>query len=380
MLNFLLLMLFPTMTAIIVLLVFKKKVTILEFFLQIGVVAVFLVIGMSITYWQGTTDTEIWNGQIVEKQAKVPVPCSHSYQCHCRIVTTTSGSGKNRSTFSHEKCDTCYEHPNDYNWDLVASTGETVSISRIDRQGVDMPPRWAAAYIGEPFSSVHSFTNYILVNPDSVLLGTKGDIKLFGKLVPPYPDKIYDYYKHDPVINMGVPGVDTGEWNWLIREVNKRLGPSKQVNVIVILVPTSDRNYMYALKDKWLGGKKNDVDIVIGSKDGHNIDFADVMSWSTNKAMAVDLKNRIQDIGTLDKRDDIQKVIFTTVQSEFVRMHMKDMKWLIRSFQPSTTCMIWLFIFAMLIEGGLAWWTITNDITPDDPSGSRRYTGGYRPY
>jgi hypothetical protein len=370
MFEFLLLMLIPTAIAIGVLVYFKGKVTFLEFFGQIAVVALILGVAFAIAYESGTSDTEVWNGQVTDKQRE-EVSCSHSYECNCYYTSETScsGTGKNRScsTTQVRHCSTCYEHRFDVDWTVKASTGEGVDIDRIDRQGLGMPPRWGAVYLGEPFSSEHTFTNYIKANPESVLLGSKGDLKLFGKLIPKYPDNIYDYYKHDPVINEGVQ-VDAGTWNWLIREVNKVLGPSKQVNVILIFVPTNDRSYMLALKDAWLGGKKNDVDVVIGSTDGHTIGFVDVMSWSTNKAMAVDLRNRIQDIGTLDKRDDIQQAILTTVKAEFVRMHMKDMKWLMRSFQPSGTVMIWLLIISILIEGGLAYWTVTNDITEDSSS------------
>lgn len=357
MLNFLLLMAIPTFIALVVLLIFKRKVTIGEFCLQIGIIAVFLAIALGIAYEGRTSDTEVWNGQIVEKK-KNRVSCEHSYRCHCH--TECTGTGSNRSC--EEVCDTCYEHSFDVDWDVYASTGESVTIERIDRQGLEMPARWGSAFIGEPFSSEHHFTNYIKANPDSVLLGTKGDAEKFKFLIPPYPDGIYDYYRHNPVVNMGVPNIDMTVWNWLVNEANKNLGPQKQVNIIVILVPTEDRAYMLALKDAWFGGKKNDVDVVIGSKDGHAIAFADVMSWSTNKEMAVHLKNRIQDVGWLDKRDDIRAAIQQTVNAEFVRMHMRDMRWLMRSFQPSGTVMVWLFIVAVIVECALAYWCITNEI------------------
>jgi hypothetical protein len=252
-------------------------------------------------------------------------------------------------------------------WHVHASTGETTNIDTIDRQGLRMPPRWGAAFVGEAYASRHNFTNYIMANPDSVLLGTKGDKKRWASLVPVYPDKIYDYYYNDPVLNMGVPNVRLDQWTWIIREANKIVGPRKQVHIIVILVPTDDRTYTLALKDAWLGGKKNDVDVVIGSTDGTEIGFVDVMSWSTNKSMGVDMRNRIQEVGDLAQRDQIGKIIGETVDQEFVRMHMKDMKYLMRSFQPSTTLMLVLFILSIAIEGGLAYWTITNDITGDNP-------------
>jgi hypothetical protein len=379
MLDFVLLMLFPLLIAAGVLFGFKGKVTLGEFFAQIGAVALMIMLGLGIAYWSGTTDVEVWNGQVTERENH-HTSCEHSYECNCYYTNECTGTGNSRSCSMVRHCSTCYEHAYDVDWTVHSSTGESVNISRVDRQGLDMPPRWAAAFAGEPYSSSHAYENYIMANPDSVLLGTKGDVKLFGPLIPKYPANIYDYYKHDPVINMGVPGLDVGTWDWLIREVNKQLGPTKQVNVIVILVPTSDRAYMLALKDAWVGGKKNDVDVVIGSKSGHEIDFAEVMSWSTNKAMAVDLKNRIQDIGTLDRRDDIQHAILHTVNNEFVRMHMKNMRWLMRSFQPSTTVMVWLFIIAILLEVGLAWWAITNDITVDTSKGTTRRQSYGGPY
>jgi hypothetical protein len=362
MFNFLLLFLVPLLIATVAMFYFRGKVTILEFVTQNAIVALFLVICLALAHISKTSDVEIWNGKVIGKQ-RVVVPCSHSYPCRCREECT--GSGQSRSCT--QVCDTCYLHPYDVDWDVQASTNESVSIDRIDSQGLDMPPRWAAAYAGEPFASRHRFENYIKANPESVLFGTKGDVERYKKWIPAYPATIYDYYYHDPVINMGVPNIDLRTWNWLIREVNKELGPSKQVNVIVIFVPTSEREYMLAFKDAWLGGKKNDVDIVIGSTDGHEIAWADVMSWSPSGQFKVDIKNRIQEIGTLDHRDDIKTVIFDTTKNEFVRLHMKDMRYLMRSFQPSRTAMLIFFILGILIQIGITIRVVSNDITDDDP-------------
>jgi hypothetical protein len=366
-LNFLLLMLFPLIIALVTLLVFKGKVLFWEFAAQVGVVALFVAVALGIAYESRTSDTEVWNGQVTAKKRN-EVSCRHSYECNCYYTEDCSGSGSSRSCTSTKHCSTCYEHSYDVDWDVYASTGESTGIDTIDRQGLDMPPRWGKAYLGEPWESEHSFTNYILANPDSVLLGTKGDMQRFGKLIPKYPDNIYDYYYNNPVINMGVPNVQLDTWNWLIRDINKVLGPKKQVHIIVILVPTNDRSYMLALKDAWVGGKKNDVDVVIGSSDGNGdkIDFADVMSWSTNKTLAVDLRDRIQADGSLLQKDAIVRDIGESVDKNFVRMHMKDMKWLMRSFQPSQTAMIVIFILATLISIGLSIWAVFADLGEDD--------------
>jgi hypothetical protein len=361
MLNLMLLMIVPTLIALFCLFFFKGKIMLWEFFGQLLVVALVISAGFWISYAGRVSDTEIWNGKVTERK-RVEVSCEHSYKCNC----STDKDG-------HEHCSTCYEHNYDVDWNVYATTGESLEIEREDRQGLVEPKRWDAVYPGEPFSSMHHFENYIRANPDSVLLGTKGDMEQFGKLVPEYNDKVYDYYKHDPVINMGVPNVDMQSWNWLIREVNKELGPVKQINNIVILVPTNDQAYMFALKDAWLGGKKNDDVVVIGSTDGHRIGFADVMTWSTNKAFAIDLKHKIEDIGTLDKKDDIQQAILTISKAEFVRMHMHDMKWLIRSYEPSNATLWWLFFIAVIVEAGLAFASIKAGFTEENPFGQGHY-------
>jgi hypothetical protein len=248
-------------------------------------------------------------------------------------------------------------------------------------RGLMEPKRWDDAYIGEPWASRHSYTNYIKANPDSVLLGTKGDMKRWGKLVPKYPDGIRNIYYNDPVINMGVPGVDVNTWNWLVREINKTLGPKKQVHIIVILVPTNDRNYLYALKDAWIGGKKNDVDVVIGSQDGKTIDFADVMSWSTNHALQVELRDDIEGIKDLGQRDAIITAISQRVDADFVRLHMKSMQWIMRSYQPSSTCIFWLFIVGVVLSLGISITEVYMDLGEDDQydtSAHRRWAAQFK--
>lgn len=338
MINFLLLMVIPVLISMAVLIYFKGHMdTILDFAIQIGIVGLVVAGGLGLTYFDRTVDREVWNGQITSK-VRQQVGCRHSYECNCVYINKVL------------VCQTCYEHSFDVDWELHTSTSEETDIDTIDRQGLIMPPRWGAAFIGEPYSSEHTYTNYILANPDSVLLGQKGDLKKFGPLIPQYP-KVYDYYKMDHVINMGVP-IATAQFNWLVNEMDKKLGPIKQVNVLVVLVHTDDPDYVYAFRDAWKGGKKNDAIVLIGSIDGNKIDWADVVSWETNPAYSVSLKDKIMEIGYLNRRDEIAVAISETTQGQFQRMHMENYKWLVRSYQPSQKVMIWMFILATLASIG----------------------------
>lgn len=374
MLNFLLLMVLPILIATICIFVFKGKVTLPEFGAQIAVPAVLMVIGLAVAYYQSTTDIEVWNGRITAK-TRDRVSCRHSYSCNCRTVCSGSGKSESCSTV----CDTCYEHSYDVDWNVHASTGESVRIDGVSRQGLVMPPRWGAAFIGEPFSSSHYYTNYILANPDSVLLGGKGDVEKFKALLPSYPSHIYDYYRANHVLNAGgVPVADMQSWNWLMNEVNGDFGVQKQVNVTLLFVKTADPKYTLALKDAWLGGKKNDAIIVIASLDGHKIEFADVVSWSPAALFKIALKDDIQRIGSLDRRDEIATVIRAEVGGKFQRMHMKDYQYLVRSFQPSSTAMVWLIVIGIVASIGLAIWCVGNDMTDDSDYGENFWTWGQR--
>lgn len=355
MINFLLLMIIPIAIAVVSIFVFKGKVTLPEFGAQLGVPALAVGIALSAAYCQSTSDIEVWNGRITSK-VRDEVSCRHSYQCNC--VTTCSGSGSNETCTTI--CQTCWEHSYDVDWNIFASTGEGISIDTIDRQGLRMPPRWGAAFVGEPFSSAHRYTNYILANPESVLLGGKGDVERFKGLIPTYP-QVYDYYRTNHVVNMGVPLQDQASWEWLMDEVNGDLGPVKQVQILLMFVKTAEPKYILALKDAWVGGKKNDSLVVIGSEDGRRISFADVVSWTPNQIYKIRLKDDIQKIGTLQKRDDIVKAIRFRTQNDFKRMKMSDYEYLAHSFQPSATVMMWLFILSALLSLGIAAFCILND-------------------
>src|SRR5574342_424492 len=129
------------------------------------VLACLIVAGSSagIVSCANTHDVEVWNGVVTGKEQNT-VSCSHSYQCNCRQSCT--GSGKNQSCTT--VCDTCYEHSHDYDWDVYTSINDTITIDRVDRQGVNEPSLWTAVKMGEPVSVTHSYKNYIKASPGTL--------------------------------------------------------------------------------------------------------------------------------------------------------------------------------------------------------------------
>lgn len=359
MIDALLILILPFLLAFVALLVFKGKITLGEFALQIAAPVLVAAIMISCFAYSEMSDTETWNSQVTSR-ASEHVSCSHSYSCNCRMVT--SGSGKNQTTSMI--CDTCYEHAFDVDWIVRTSSGEELDIDRVDRQGLIMPPRWAKVYVGEPFSSEHRYANYLLLNKGSVLLGGQGDVKKFAALIPQRP-RVYDYYRVDHVLVTGGVPLDTNPWNWLLNEANKKLGPAKQVNILLVVAKTDDPAYVQALKSSWLGGKKNEVIVVLGSLDGHKIEFADVLSWSPRQDLKVELRDQIQEIGSLDQRDAIVAAITTQVNTRFERMHMEKYHYLLASAELGNGQMIATFIVCLLLELGISYWAIVNDSNLD---------------
>jgi hypothetical protein len=291
------------------------------------------------TYWAGlayqTMDREVWNGEVVSK-TREEVSCSHSYSCNCKQVC--SGSGKDRSCST--SCDTCYEHINDYDWVLKTNVKEDIDIDRVDRQGVHMPPRFAAAKAGDPVAVTKMFTNYVKAVPESLFNVDKGmqHEASFAGMLPEYPLSVYDYHYLNRAISVGVPVPDIQQWNIDIANTLKKLGPSKQANLIVLFVKSSDPNYVYALQKHWLGGKKNDVVVMLGSTEYPKLDWVRVMSWTDEEIFKVTLRDSLQDLEFINRERMIPIISDTTVKL-FKRKHMRDFEYLKTEIEPPTWVM-----------------------------------------
>lgn len=333
--------------------VFLDGITWKEFGLIILAQAVIAGSSAGIVSCSNTADTEVWNGVVTGKQ-KVPVPCSHTYSCNCHEVC--SGSGKNRSC--HEECDTCYEHytimrtipGNDYDWDVYTSNGETITIDRIDRQGAHEPPRYTAVRMGEPTSLTHSYVNYVKAAPDS-LFRHQGLKEKYANL-PAYPQHVYDYYRLDRLVTVGVNVPDASKWNRELMRVNADLGRPKQVNIIVVLVKNQPQDWYYALEEAWVGGKKNDAVLVVSVDEQMKPQWATVMAWTTNELFKVKLRDDIMAEQTLD-RDAVMTALANNVRTTYQRKPMKDFEYLSSQITPTTSQWIITMVIGLLVAIGL---------------------------
>lgn len=342
-----LLLLFPIVWPFIAKRLWYTEISWREMGLNIGVV----VIAVTLVWLGGrglkASDTEIWNGQVTGKE-QVWVSCEHSYECNCR--ESCSGSGKDRSCST--TCDTCYEHFNDWNWTVRSDVGN-FNISRIDRRGSHEPPRWTKVLKGQPVASERTFVNYIKAVPESLFHKNSSAKEQYKDKLPKYP-QVYDYHYANRVIPVGVQVADIEDWNYRLALILRELGPKKQANIIIVLAGETDSQYAHALEEHWLGGKKNDVVVVLGVPEYPKISWVHVISWTDRELLKVKLRDALLDLKTLEA-EKVVTLIDSHVNELFVRKPMKDFEYLWAEVTPPMWINVLAFMIAIFGSMGLTY-------------------------
>lgn len=271
-------------------------------------------------WYSNVRDVNVINGYVTSK-AKEWTSCSHSYPCHCRK------SGK--STV----CDTCYQHTNDWNWALHTNIKRTVYVDRVDLQGAREPKRFTQAQVGDPVSLTESYINYLKASEHSLF----NDSKLLNKYsdrVPEYPAKVYDYHYIDRVLLDKVELPDAAKWNRALADMVKELGSKHQVNTVVIFTSVPEQDYYNAVRQKWLGGKKNDVILIIGTPNFPDIAWVRVLSWTDNELFKVELQDDVYNLKKITAPEPVLAQMHDHIVKNFVRKSMKDFEYLKDEVSP----------------------------------------------
>jgi hypothetical protein len=344
----LLIVIFPLAWPFIAKLLWHKEVTWRELAMNVLCATILA----AFVYWMGmvgkTWDTEILNGELTSKE-RVTASCSHSYECRCRRPVKCHGSGKDRKCGREKECDTCYEHDQDYNWRLSTTLG-SLYVNRVDRQGVQQPPRWIVAKVGDPVAQTHQYENLIKAAQHSLFnFAEDSAMERFASKIPPYPIEIVDLHYANRVIEVGLFIPNRNEWNNKLAAMLKKLGPQKQANVVIVVVKTDEPDYYYALRRAWLGGKKNDIVVIIGTTDYPQISWVKVMSWTDKTLFLTKLEGEISDMKQIDQ-DKILAAIESNTLKHFERKRMREFKYLEAEIEPDTWVVATAAVLGALIS------------------------------
>jgi hypothetical protein len=286
-------------------------------------------------------DVEILNGAVTGKSSE-HVSCEHSYSCNC--VTNKDGS---------QSCSTCYEHDYDVDWSIQTTAGD-IDVDRVDSQGTTVPPGWAAAENDQPAAIEHDYVNWVKGVKESLFRPNRAAAQYDGRL-PAYPDKVRDVRFVDRILTDGVNIPDVGAWNYDLALRLRTLGPDKQANVVVVFTSVASPDYADELRTKWLGGRKNDIVVVVGAPDFPKVAWARSFSWSSNDLVNVEMRDRLQAMGPLDRKGFLDAVE-SVVRADFVRRPMAEFEYLAAEVEPEPWAVILAVIIAFPGSLLLTWW------------------------
>lgn len=330
--------------------IFGHELDWVEFFVNLAIGVVIVTLGYYFSIQYQTTDTEILNAKLISK-APERVHCEHAYPCNFR--RHCSGSGKHRSCYTTS--DICFRHTYDISWYLNSDIGRHVEVDRIDSQGLEEPPRFTSAQMGESMAIRNNFDNYVKAVPHSLFnkaIELNALHQYEGKL-PAYPIGVYDVHRLNRVISLMPAGsadsLDLNAWNYDLSELLKTLGPIKKINAVIVFTPDPDPLFATALRAYWLGGKLNDAVIVIGTPDAKEIKWVRVFSWSDSELFKVKLQDSISDMKVIDK-EQILATINNDALKYFRNKHSADFEYLKSEIEPELWMSILLGLFGLIVS------------------------------
>lgn len=240
---------------------YRGKVTTKEMIISLGanfISGLIMILFLHMYIYGQVGDTYVLNGKVTGKY-KDTVSCEHSYQTCTTINKVTT-------------CITHYEHWNDYDW-VVDTTLGSLKIDRVNRQGTEQPPRFSKVVIGEPASKTYTYNNYLLADKDSLFLQNA------AKPSNIHQPSVYDYYRLDHVVGeVKLPAVES--------TLDEAL-QGKRFNVKVVTVVDKPIEYFYSVMMSWMGGKINDVVIVV------SLDKDNKVLWTKANTYAKGYKNQM---------------------------------------------------------------------------------------
>lgn len=372
----LLLLVFPIFWPFVAKYIWGHEITIGEMAITVGVAALVVSVGFFGGRYSQTADSEVLNGQVTSK-APERVSCSHSYSCNCS--ERCSGSGKSRSCST--TCSTCYDHAWDQNWVLRTTLGD-MNVARVDRRGLTEPPRYARAAAGDPVASTRGYENLIKGAPDSLFnaLREQAALAQFQQKVPAYPLNVRDIHYLDRVLlASGATVPDLAQWNQDLALRLRTLGPAKQTNVVIVMAKEASSAFGSAVQATWLGGKKNDVIVVLGIPDYPKLSWARVFSWSDNELFKVQLRDDLQAMPTVD-RVAVINAIEKHVAAGFKRKPMADFEYLRNEIHPPMWLTALLAFLGALASVLTSWFMAKNDIRTAAGESLRRAAHGIQRY
>ena len=236
--------------------------------------------------WFAASSYEIISGTVVDKSV-IYDPTTESYSCG----TDSKGNSK-----------TCTRTVPRWRFEVEADVGTWYehSYSRLT-----VPTVYSRAKVGEAFAKEKMFMNYQYVNDETVLVNK---LDAYDGWLPDYPS-VYDGYK----VNRALSNVvDVSELNVALANAERVWGKKYGVNVTAAVVHEKAEMFPNALRNKWVGGKKNDVVLTLFINADKKVVRSNVFSRSTSTKRTTeyaDFNTTLRENAARIETLDVQKLV-----------------------------------------------------------------------
>lgn len=393
-------MLIPIVTSALAYKVWGKKFVWWEFILPIAASFLFILITKFSVEKSLLSDTEYRGGLIVEAryyeywETWVEQTCSYTTTCCC------DSKGENCKTETHYyDCSYC-DHNRAY-WKVYDDQGHSWGIS--EQEYLRLLKQWKATpefvelnrsiryhgscgkdgdmyrirWNGEILTSEAStwtttYDNHVQVSRTNFDLPevSKKDAKKYG--LYEYPD-VNGFYQRNILgldsMNFLSQPYKNGAYK-MFEFFNGNYGPKRKIRTYILLFNNKPIDVGIKQKNYWIGGNKNELVVCIGlDKNSGKLDWVYPFTWSENKRIAVDIREDVMNMDTLNFTNLYH--ILDDATKTFTYRDFNQYNYL--SVDPPTWEVWFVYILTFLISCGLLFYGYQNEFeSPDEPKNSLR--------
>lgn len=375
----------------LILFIKNKEVALWEWLLSAGVAFVLAGIFHAIAFNGMTADEELWSGKIVLAKQYSAWQEYYEEAVYRTETTTTKDSEGNVHTESHQVFDHWephrrwhQEHHTMYaDFNSQYSVGRDEYLMTVRNFGGNVKTVAGDRRTGEHNSRmIGGDPNDYETKPDNGYIMPCVEERKFVNRIKAAPtvfsygkveanEPVYEYplprdwRRSDRVMGNAKNQINQRLWD----EMSARLGPSKQVNVIIVGFGNQSIDIAMRQEAKWVGGKKNDLVICYGGVDPYKADWCHVFSWSEREDCKINLRNIVLEnkIG-----DSLVPLIEKEVRATFVRKDWHKFDYI--SIQPPTWSYVTYFSVLFVLQIGIWIFNFRNGADKDNPSLQRRYS------
>lgn len=369
--------LIPVITALVLLLLFKRKTLWWEFSIPIGGSVLLILLAKVIIETSMLECKEYWGSFISKAEYYeewdewITQTCTRQYAC--------GTDSKGNTEYCTEIYDCSYRRYHSPYWQITTTTNETVGISQTEynrlakfygnqkfielnrdyyrMDGDKYSCNWMKDSIkAVPVSTVHYYENKVKVANQSVFHFQDVDttaIKFYN--LKEYP-AIYDNYKQNALI--GDYGTEAQIANKKLQYINGLLGHKKQVKVFVLVFQNQPMEAAFYQEGYWSGGNMNEFIVCIGIDNARKVQWCHPISWTTNEELKVRVRQFVTDQNKLNL-PAVADFMQGQIANGFNRRDFKEFDYL--TVEPPTWAIVLTYILTLLLNLGLSFWIITNE-------------------